>query len=92
MLVRADGSLDGVPGVRSVEAANGDGTLVLEPSATSDQVLRALLERGVAIESFAPAALPLEDIFVKVVREGVGLDHGRSGPPPAAEPARGRCA
>jgi hypothetical protein len=27
------------------------------------------------------ATLPLEDIFVKVVREGLGLDHGTSGSP-----------
>jgi len=87
VLVRAEGSLDGIPGVRSVEVANGEARLMLEPGATSDQVLRALLERGVAIEAFAPAALPLEDIFVRVVREGIGLDHGRSGPPPVAEPA-----
>ena len=24
------------------------------------------------------AELPLEDVFIKVVREGLGLDHGRS--------------
>jgi hypothetical protein len=33
------------------------------------------------VESFSLASLPLEDIFVKVVREGLGLDHGQSGPP-----------
>jgi len=41
----------------------------------------AMIDRGVAIESFALATLPLEDIFVKVVREGLGLDAGESGPP-----------
>jgi len=86
VVVRAEGVLGGVPGVRSVESVNGESRLMLEPGATADQVLRALLDRGVAIEAFAPAALPLEDIFVKVVREGIGLDHGQSGPPPAAEP------
>jgi hypothetical protein len=25
--------------------------------------------------------MPLEDIFIKVVREGLGLDQGQSGPP-----------
>ena len=35
---------------------------------------------------FAIAVLPLEDIFVKVVREGLGLDHGQSGPPTVDEP------
>jgi len=45
-----------------------------------------MLDRNVAIESFALATLPLEDIFVKVVREGVGLDHGSSRAPAVAEP------
>ena len=31
--------------------------------------------------------MPLEDIFIKVVREGLGLDQGQSGPPTADEPA-----
>jgi hypothetical protein len=50
-------------------------------------VLRALLDGGLEIESFDHATLPLEDIFVKVVREGLGLDHGASGPPTVDVPA-----
>ena len=89
IVVRAEGSLEGTPGVRSVAVANGEARLMLEPGATPDAVLRALLERGVVIEAFAPATPALEDIFVRVVRDGIGLDHGLSGPPPApaAEPA-----
>jgi hypothetical protein len=52
-------------------------------------VLRELVAREVFVESFAAAFLPLEDVFVKVVREGLGLDHGESGPPIAEEPAKG---
>ena len=74
IMVRAHGALDGVPGVRSVEAVNGDHKLVLEAQATPTSVLRALLDRGVEIESFALAELPLEDVFVKVVREALGVD------------------
>jgi ABC-2 type transport system ATP-binding protein len=74
IMVRAHGSLDGVPGVRSVEAFNSDHKLVLEAQATPTSVLRALLERGVEIESFSLADLPLEDVFVKVVREALGVD------------------
>ena len=85
MVVRTAGRLDLVPGVRSIETRNGDATLVLEGDATPQSVLRELLDRGIEVESFAIANLPLEDIFVKVVREGLGLDHGQSGPP-AAEP------
>jgi ABC-2 type transport system ATP-binding protein len=78
--IRAHGPIGPVPGVRSVEAMNGDHKLVLEPTATTSQVLRELLARGVEIESFGVSDLPLEDIFIKVVHEGVGLDAGRSGP------------
>ena len=85
--VRADGALANVPGVRAVEAFDGDRKLLLEPSATAQSVLKALVAQDVPIESFGIATLPLEDIFVKVVREGLGLDHGRSGPPTADEPA-----
>jgi hypothetical protein len=45
------------------------------------------MEQGVDIEAFSHSAMPLEDIFIKVVREGLGLDHGKSGPPTADEPA-----
>ncbi len=73
IVVRAQGVLDGLPGVRSIEVFNGDRKLVLEPSATTGSVLRAMLDRGIEIESLALAELPLEDVFVKVVREGLGM-------------------
>jgi ABC-2 type transport system ATP-binding protein len=83
--VRGEGAIEGAPGVRSVKPVDGESELALEPGATPDTVLRGLLERGVKIESFGLAAMPLEDIFVKVVREGIGLDHGASGPPTVDE-------
>ena len=85
VMLRTSSRLERVEGVRSIEAVNGETKLTLEGSATPQSVLRALLERGVEVESFSIASLPLEDIFVKVVREGLGLDHGESGPP-ASEP------
>jgi ABC-2 type transport system ATP-binding protein len=85
--VRGEGAIEGAPGVRGVKPVDGESELALEPGVTPDTVLRALLERGVKIESFALAAMPLEDIFIKVVREGIGLDHGASGPPTVDEPA-----
>jgi ABC-2 type transport system ATP-binding protein len=85
VMVRGDGGMEGIPGVRSVKPVDGQVELALEPGATTDSVLRALLDRGVHIESFAPATLPLEDIFIKVVREGIGLDQGASGPPTVDE-------
>jgi len=81
VMVRGEGPMEGVPGVRAVKPVNGQVELALEAGVTTDQVLRALLERGVHIESFGLSSPPLEDIFVKVVREGIGLDHGASGPP-----------
>jgi len=85
VVLRTNSRLDAVPGVRSIVATNGEATLTLEGSTTPQSVLRELLDRGVEVESFSLASLPLEDIFVKVVREGLGLDHGQSGPP-TAEP------
>ena len=86
VVLRTASRLDTVPGVKSIVSSNGEATLVLEGSATPQAVLRELLERGIEVESFALASPPLEDIFVKVVREGLGLDHGQSGDP-NAEPA-----
>jgi ABC-2 type transport system ATP-binding protein len=77
---------DGIPGVRSRDHLNGDVKLTLESGTTPAAVLRALLDRNVTVESFSLAAPPLEDIFIKVVREGIGLDQGRSGAPTVDEP------
>jgi ABC-2 type transport system ATP-binding protein len=89
VVVHGVGAFDGVPGVRSVAALNGGHKLTLAPDATAEGVLRVLLERGLKLESFALATLPLEDIFVKVVREGLGLDRGSSGPPTVDTPVAG---
>jgi ABC-2 type transport system ATP-binding protein len=82
VILRTSQPVAGVPGVRGVAAHNGDLKLTLESDATPQGVLRALLDRGIEVESYAVASPPLEDIFVKVVREGIGLDHGASGSPP----------
>jgi hypothetical protein len=74
--------------VRAVEPVDGEWKLMLDPGATPQDVLRGLCAAGVPVVSFAVASLPLEDVFVKVVREGLGLDHGLSGPP-EPEPAKG---
>ena len=67
-----------VAGVRSIEQDAADWKLVLEADATPTSVLHGLLHAGFELESYSVASLPLEDVFVKVVREGLGLDHGRS--------------
>ena len=75
----------GVPGVKSVTRQNGSTKLQLERGARSNDVLRALLDRGVDVASFTPVVPPLEDIFVHVVETGAGLDQGKSGPPTVDE-------
>jgi hypothetical protein len=67
--------------VRGLEAMNGGTRITLERLAEPATVLRALLERGVAVSGFTPLIPPLEDIFVQVVETGAGLDQGKSGPP-----------
>ncbi len=81
VVVRAPHPPPPVAGVSRMTAVDGAFKLTLEPQATPREVLRALLDAGVDLEAFEHAILPLEDIFVKVVREGLGLDHGQSGPP-----------
>ncbi len=89
VMVRCDRRPDAVAGVHAVTPVNGEWKLMLEPSASPQSVLQALVASGLGIESFAIANLPLEDVFVKVVREGLGLDHGQSGPLLPDEPAKG---
>lgn len=88
VVLHCEGRPADVPGVRSVEAVDGEWKLMLEPGASPQAVLRELVAADVPVTSFAVASLPLEDVFVKVVREGLGLDHGLSGPP-EPEPATG---
>ena len=85
VVVRGGAVPEGVAGVAARAVHNGETQLTLAPGVTTDSVLRALLDARVEIESFSVASLPLEDIFVKVVTEGVGLDAGRSGPPTVDE-------
>jgi ABC-2 type transport system ATP-binding protein len=74
ILIHADAPVPAVPGVRSVLAQDGGYKLSLEQGATPHEVLRELLNRGVAPDSFQLASLPLEDIFIKVVRDDLGED------------------
>ncbi len=88
MLVQGGPLPSSVPGVVRTERVNGAVKLVLEREARPAAVLRSLLDADVAIESFTPAEPPLEEIFVHVVTQGIGLDHGQSGTPTVDEPSR----
>ena len=78
---RGTGIPETLPGVLSSQRSGADVLLRLEEGVTPASVLRALIDRGAQIESFSVETLPLEDLFVKVVNEGLGLDRGQSGPP-----------
>jgi ABC-2 type transport system ATP-binding protein len=65
--VRAPHVPDDLPGVLGVEPDDGAFNLTLAEGANPQQVLRALLERGVEMQAFEVAPVPLEDIFVAVV-------------------------
>jgi ABC-2 type transport system ATP-binding protein len=79
VVLRTPSTVPAVPGVRAVESRNGEQLLTLEPDATPQAVLHALIHQGLEIESFGVATLPLEDVFVKVVRESVEAAPVRAG-------------
>jgi ABC-2 type transport system ATP-binding protein len=89
VMLRCDGRPADVPGIRSAEPVDGEWKLVLDPGVSPQSALQALMAAGVPVVSFSVANPPLEDVFVKVVREGLGLDHGESGPPGPAPLTRG---
>jgi ABC-2 type transport system ATP-binding protein len=70
VIVRADGPLPAVLPVAGAEP-DGDGRwrLRLADGATPAEALTALVSRGAVIESFEPALAPMEDIFLRVVKE-----------------------
>ena len=74
VVVRTEDPLHDIPGVKEMTSVNGEFRLTLESQSTSDDVLAALVQRGVRIESFGIATPPLEDIFVKVVHQGLGWE------------------
>jgi ABC-2 type transport system ATP-binding protein len=79
--VQASRRPSGIAGVRTITGVDGEFELELEVGARPAAVLRAMTEQGIEVDSFARTAHPLEDIFVKVVQDGIGLDQGESGPP-----------
>jgi ABC-2 type transport system ATP-binding protein len=83
--LHAEGSPRTVSGVKSLTQQNGHWRIALEKSAHPAAVLKSLLDQGLAVRAFVPVVPPLEDIFVRVVEAGVGLDQGRSGPPTVDE-------
>jgi len=73
VLVRAEGEIPTVAGVSSMEAHNAAIRLNLVPGTSPQEVLRALVAQGVALEHFEIAVPTLDEIFIKVV-QGEGAD------------------
>jgi len=82
----SEGAPRRIEGVKTLVEEDGGWKLGLERGTAPAGVLKALLEQGLAVRAFVPVVPPLEDIFVRVVVTGVGLDQGRSGPPTVDEP------
>ena len=92
VVVRTEADLAAAPGVARVQRIDGQQRVYVADGGSPPALMAWLGERGVEVESFARDAMPLEDIFVKVVREGIGMDRGQSAkeevaPAAAASPA-----
>jgi ABC-2 type transport system ATP-binding protein len=72
VLVRVRGALPEIPAV-SAAVPDGEGTwrLMLSNGAAPSDVLTALVQAGAAVDRFEPMLAPMEDIFLRVVREGL---------------------
>ena len=69
ILVEASGLLEDLPGVQKI---NNHGTyqeLVMSDGSSNNAVFRALAEREIEVRRFEVATLPLEEIFVRIVRD-----------------------
>ncbi|RME34218.1 MAG: ATP-binding cassette domain-containing protein [Thermoflexia bacterium] len=65
--VRAPELPPDLPGVVAVEPKDGAYDLSLAEGTAPRQVLRALLDRGVDVQAFEVAPVPLEEIFIRAV-------------------------
>ena len=61
-----------IEGVNEIQKLNGRYRLVLAESAKPNQVLKGLINQGVEINEFEIAVPPLNEIFIKVVKEQKG--------------------
>jgi len=65
--VRALHIPSGLPGVVEVQPDDGAFNLALAEGAAPQEVLRALLDRGVEVQAFEVSPVPLEDVFLAAV-------------------------
>jgi len=70
VLVRVAGELPEIEGVEDVTPHNNALRVTLAPDVSPQQVLQALLAKGVTLEKFEIALPTLDEIFIRVVEEG----------------------
>jgi ABC-2 type transport system ATP-binding protein len=72
VVIRLRGDLPAIAATATA-IADGDGVwrLMLSNGTSPSQVLRELVQAGAAVERFEPMLAPMEDIFLRVVREGL---------------------
>jgi ABC-2 type transport system ATP-binding protein len=63
---------DGIEGVREIRKTNGRFRLVLDEMAKPNLILKNLINSGVELSEFEIAVPPLNEIFIKVVKEQEG--------------------
>ncbi len=71
VLVKVPGELPELPGVEQVAPHNSALRLNLAAETTPQEVLQALMSKGALVERFEIAVPTLDEIFIRVVEEGV---------------------
>jgi len=66
--LRTPATLEALPGVACVQRHGDTFTLTLE-GITPQELLRTLVERNIPVQAFEVATVPLEEIFISVVKE-----------------------
>ena len=61
--------LDGWAQVAGVETRDGTQTIQLRPGTTSADLLKEILNRGLTVDRFETASMPLDQIFIRVVQD-----------------------
>jgi ABC-2 type transport system ATP-binding protein len=70
VLVHARRPLPAVAQAAATTAANGGWRVTLRDGDAPSVLLRALVDAGAEIDRFEPQLAPMEDIFLRVVKEG----------------------
>ncbi len=71
IVVQADGDLPDLSGVLQADRTNHEVKLLLEEETDPQSVLQELLAHGLSLSKFEIAVPTLDEIFIKVVQEGV---------------------